>query len=193
MSELREAAQAVINDYDGDGSIEDTEDAIANLRAALAQPETEPEPVAWAVMCDGNAAQTCLTEIAANLIAESLREQNRGRDFDWQTIPLYAHPPRDEWRPASEPPEGLQRRVIAWRYPPRRQGGAWIEALYDDGAWVTRDGIAHDITHWRDVQPPTESTIATEIKAARDEIATWPKERQDAARASAVAVPTEGA
>ena len=67
-----------------------------------------------------------------------------------------AHPPRDEWRPASEPPEDLRGRVIAWRHPPQRQGGAWIEALYDDGAWVTRDGIAHDITHWRDVQPPTE-------------------------------------
>ena len=63
---------------------------------------------------------------------------------------------RDEWRPASEPPEDLRRRVIAWRSPPQRQSGTWVEALYDDGAWVTRDGIAHDITHWRDVTPPTE-------------------------------------
>jgi len=59
------------------------------------------------------------------------------------------------WRPASEPPEDLRRRVIAWRSPPQRQSGTWVEALYDDGAWVTRDGIAHDITHWRDVTPPT--------------------------------------
>ena len=65
-------------------------------------------------------------------------------------------PPRDEWRPASEPPEDLRRRVIAWRSPPQRQSGTWVEALYDDGAWVTRDGIAHDVTHWRDVTPPTE-------------------------------------
>ena len=63
---------------------------------------------------------------------------------------------RDEWRLASEPPEDLRRRVIAWRSPPQRQSGTWVEALYDDGAWVTRDGIAHDITHWRDVTPPTE-------------------------------------
>lgn len=38
------------------------------------------------------------------------------------------------------------------------------------------------------LKPPTESTIATEIKAARNEFATWPKERQDAARVSAVAM-----
>ena len=63
--------------------------------------------------------------------------------------------PRDEWRPAGEPPKH-ERRVIAWRSPPQRQSGTWAEALYDDGAWVTRDGIAHDITHWRDVTPPTE-------------------------------------
>ena len=68
---------------------------------ALAQPETA-EPVAWAVMCDGNVTQTWLTEVAAIRIAENLREQNRGRDFDWQTIPLYAHPPRD----AQPPTEG---------------------------------------------------------------------------------------
>jgi hypothetical protein len=67
-----------------------------------------------------------------------------------------AEPPRDEWRPASEPPEDLRRRVIAWRAPPQRKSGTWFEALYDDGAWITRDGIAYDVTHWRDVTPPTE-------------------------------------
>jgi len=79
-----------------------------------------------------------------------------GSDNIHNIRPLYAHPPRDEWRLASEPPEDLRRRVIAWRSPPQRQSGTWVEALYDDGAWVTRDGIAHDITHWRDVTPPTE-------------------------------------
>lgn len=67
---------------------------------ALAQPEAA-QPGAWAVMCDGDIVKTCLTETAANLIADNLREQNRGRDFDWQTTPLYAHPPRNEWLPAS--------------------------------------------------------------------------------------------
>ena len=71
---------------------------------------------------------------------------------------------RDEWRPASEPPEDGRRRVIAWRSPPQRQSGTWVEALYDDGAWVTRDGIAHDITHWRDADPPTEAPIAAKCQ-----------------------------
>ena len=66
-----------------------------------------------------------------------------------------AEPPRDEWQPAGEPPKH-GRRVIAWRSPPQRQSGTWAEALYGDGAWVTRGGIANDITHWRDVPPPSE-------------------------------------
>ena len=107
---------------------------------ALAQPETTADPVMWMNRYD--ATMKTRDRVTANAMGF--------------TIPLYTHPPRDEWRPASEPPEDLRGRVIAWRHPPQRQGGAWIEALYDDGAWVTRDGIAHDITHWRDVQPPTE-------------------------------------
>ena len=170
---------------------------------------------AWAVECDGDLVDVCLTEIAAQLVMENRREANRGRDFAWRVVPLVplTHsprdewrpaseremlelaakalgmpeapkqyriadglpivitymgkpwnplaemgkdmPPRDEWRPASEPPEDLRQRVIAWRTPPHRQSGAWVEALYDDGAWVTRDGVARDITHWRDVTPPT--------------------------------------
>jgi len=118
---------------------------------ALAQPETA-EPVAWAVMCDGTAVQTFLTETAANLIAENRREQTRGRDFDWQTIPLYAHPPRDEWRPASEPPTGGMRRVLVWH----KQGG-FNGTLYSPGHWDEHWPLG-TITHWRDVQPPTEGS-----------------------------------
>ena len=79
-----------------------------------------------------------------------------GRELFGRTYRIGANPPRDEWRPASEPPEDLRRRVIAWRAPPQRKSGTWFEALYDDGAWITRDGIAYDVTHWRDVTPPTE-------------------------------------
>lgn len=77
-------------------------DLLKLIRVALAQPETA-EPVAWAVVCAGNAVSTCLTETAANLIAENLREKNRGRDFDWQTTPLYAHPPRHVQPPTEAP------------------------------------------------------------------------------------------
>ena len=103
MSELREAAQAALEHWDKVSGIFRMTTETNRLRAALAQPETTAEPVAWAVMCDGaNCTQICLTETAANLIAENLREQNRGRDFDWQTIPLYAHPPRDIEPPTEE-------------------------------------------------------------------------------------------
>ena len=142
--------------------------AAEALRAALAQPKTElrdqhkafthwyfglrgineanfsPEDLAWAawkaalaqpeVPCYAGNARKHVICVCPDCVATNYRE----------------------WRPASEPPEDLRRRVIAWRAPPQRQSGTWVEALYDDGAWVTRDGIAHDITHWRDVTPPTE-------------------------------------
>ena len=50
MSELREAAQAVVDAKDNPlNSIEDIEQVVERLRAALAKPETEAEPVAWRV------------------------------------------------------------------------------------------------------------------------------------------------
>ena len=63
----------------------------AALTALVAQArDEEAEACAWAVMCDGNTVSACLTETAANLIAENLREKNRGRDFSWRVVPLYA-------------------------------------------------------------------------------------------------------
>ncbi len=153
MSELREAAQAALNQWDKVSGVFRMTAETNRLRAALAQPETEAEPVAWAVMCDGaNCTQICLTETAANLIAENMREHDRGRDFDWQTIPLYAHPPRDEWRPASEPPED-GRDVVVWM----NDGGHGCFAIGHclRGAW-TPNYVGSPVTHWRDVQPPTE-------------------------------------
>lgn len=151
MSELREAAQAVVADWDDPmRSIEDMEQAVDRLRAALAVPETA-EPVAWAVMCDGTAVQTFFTETAANLIAENRREQTRGRGFDWQTTPLYAHAPRDEWRLASERPTGAHDVEI----------NVIVTGHYDDVAECWRGEVGDVIDQsrvmgWRDVQPPTE-------------------------------------
>ena len=154
MSELRDQHKAFAEWFLQQNPVApNAEDlAWAAWKAALAEPEAESEPVAWQVRWidpeEGPGAwRICLDPSEADYYA------NR-EDHDWR--PLYAHPPRDEWRPASGPPEDLRRRVIAWRSPPQRQSGTWVEALYDDGAWVTRDGIAHDITHWRDVTPPTE-------------------------------------
>jgi len=171
-TELRDQHKAFTHWYFGLRGINEAnfspEDlAWAAWKAALAQPETEAQTVAW--------------QWRYILPAGPSGWLDRGSEHDWHDVPaedvahyanrsdvevrpLYAHPPRDEWRPASEPPEDLRRRVIAWRSPPQRQSGTWVEALYDDGAWVTRDGIAHDITHWRDVTPPMESPIAAKCQ-----------------------------
>jgi len=115
---------------------------------------------AWAVECDGNLVDVCLTETAAKLIAENMREKNRGRGFVWRVVPLVplTHSPRDEWRPASEPPED-GRDVVVWCEQERRAvHGMYVRrhppvvGLVD--GWVAPD--ASKLTHWRDVQPPTE-------------------------------------
>ena len=69
-----------------------------------------------------------------------------------------AHPPRDEWRPASEPPED-GRDVVVWCEQERRAvHGMYVRrhppvvGLVD--GWVAPD--ASKLTHWRDVTPPTE-------------------------------------
>jgi len=52
-----------------------------------------PEPVAWACVCDERVRTAHLTREAAELIAQNLREQNRGRDFEFRAQPLYTAPP----------------------------------------------------------------------------------------------------
>ena len=179
MSELREAAQAALTAYETFRDVDDIDgldDAMDRLRAALAQPEPEPVvigpewtpcvklPITVHVREQRPDEQHVSTREGItpvkpdDLIMRGVagEEYPIGRELFEKTYRIGAHPPRDEWRLASEPPEDLRRRVIAWRSPPQRQSGTWVEALYDDGAWVTRDGIAHDITHWRDVTPPME-------------------------------------
>ena len=105
MSELRDQHKAFTHWYFGLRGINEAnfspEDlAWAAWKAALAQPETEPEPVAWQVRWidpeEGPGAwRICLDPSEADYYA------NR-EDHDWR--PLYTHPPRDGWRPASELP-----------------------------------------------------------------------------------------
>ncbi len=139
MSELREAAQAVLNDYDGDGTVEDTEQAIDRLRAALAQPETDAEPVAW------------LNRHHAAMVTQD-RETANAMGF---TTPLYAHPPCDRWRLASDPPEN-GRDVVVWM----NDGGHGCFAIGHclRGNWSPYF-LGSPVTHWRDVQPPTEGSL----------------------------------
>ena len=73
---------------------------------------------------------------------------------------------RDGWRPASEPPED-GRDVVVWCAQERRAvHGMYVRrhppvvGLVD--GWVAPD--ASELTHWRDVTPPTESTIAAKCQ-----------------------------
>ena len=158
MSELREAAQAdskLRNQHKAFthwflGLHETTALAPEDLawsawKAALAQPETTAEPVAW--LNRYHAAM--VTQDHATAVAMGF------------TTPLYAHPPRDEWRPASEPPDS-DRLVIVWVADDRSpsNGGYFCtdclrpsRANPDARIWASIG-----VTHWRDVQPPTEES-----------------------------------
>ena len=67
--------------------------------------------------------------------------------------------PRDEWRPASEPPED-DRSVLVWM--PGKLGGLAIGRC-SRGNWSPYY-LGSPVTHWRDVTPPTESTIAAKCQ-----------------------------
>jgi hypothetical protein len=102
MSTLREAAQAVVAQWDTPNwkLVVHTGVLIDRLRAALAQPEAEP--------------------------------------------------PRDEWRPASEPPD-TTRSVLIWlRFGDVETFG---KTLGGPSGFAFQNGA---ITHWRDIEPPTE-------------------------------------
>jgi len=95
-----------------------------------------------------------------------------GRELFEKTYRIGAHPPRDEWRPASEPPDS-DRDVQAWiKIDLSELDGVVTEqceaqAFYEDGVWHVR-GPDHDgwmqlcpghmvsVVVWRDVTPPTE-------------------------------------
>ena len=118
MSELREAAQAALTAYETYRDVDDIDgldDAINALRAALAQPEAEPEPVAWQVK-KGDDMST-LREAAQAAPDAEVRAQHKefARWFlelsdksalaseylawlAWKAA--LAHPPRNEWREA---------------------------------------------------------------------------------------------
>ena len=62
----------------------------ADDRPAVAgQVELSVRPRAWAVVYGEVTHGVCLTEVAAKLWVENLREQNCGRGFDIQVMPLY--------------------------------------------------------------------------------------------------------
>jgi hypothetical protein len=143
MSELREAAQAVVAQWDTPNwkLVVHTGVLIDRLRAALAQPEAEAQPVAWrkpdGAICTDAYKASCW--------------KDKG-----PVEPLYTHPPRDAWRPASDPPED-GRNVIVWytpNDPAKGAPGGLFSGFFRDGEWWPYSG-SETVTHWRDVPPPT--------------------------------------
>ncbi len=120
--------------------------AAEALRAALAQPETA-EPVAWQTF-DGEGGYD-YRDFYQNEAYELEWKRLNPAYADWVT-PLYAHPPRDEWRPASEPPD-TTRSVLIWlRFGDVETFG---KTLGGPSGFAFQNGA---ITHWRDIEPPTE-------------------------------------
>jgi len=217
MSELREAAQAALTAYETFRDVDDIDgldDAMDRLRAALAQPE---------VPCYAGNARKHVICVCPDCVATNYREWRPaseppevtvlpdGSAFGMMSFPL----PYDHWMyrdreylPGADEPVDLPKPILthalrehveaAVRYAVRGATNCGKELDFDPDALVLNAVYAlcgpYGGASLRDIEPPTESTIATEIKAARNEFATWPKERQDAARVSAVAMTpsTEG-
>ena len=162
-TELRDQHKAFTHWYFGLRGINEAnfspEDlAWAAWKAALAQPETEAQPVAWQSRYIGRGEPfgewrtiEWSLEECANLTRGAVEHMRAQTDFEVR--PLYAHPPRDEWRPASEPPED-GRRVLIWVA--TESGEETFRPAYCPvGGWTSVfDG--ETLVAWRDVTPPTE-------------------------------------
>jgi hypothetical protein len=92
MTALREAAQQFVADYEN-GDLGDMKHYARALRAALAQEEQEPVAGAWR-----DPATDDIVSVARRAAWETdygLGGKGRAATY---TEPLYAHPPRREWR-----------------------------------------------------------------------------------------------
>lgn len=168
MSELREAAQAALEHWDKVSGIFRMTTETNRLRAALAQPENRP------CTChpDDNPPQPCAQRYALTECKALAQPETAAEPVAWLnrhhaamvtqdhatavamgfTTPLYAHPPCDRWRLASEPPED-GRDVVVWM----NDGGHGCFAIGHclRGEW-TPNYVGSPVTHWRDIDGPTE-------------------------------------
>ncbi len=138
MSELRDQHKAFAEWFLQQNPVApNAEDlAWAAWKAALAQPETTAEPVAW--LNRHHAAM--VTQDHATAVAMGF------------TTPLYAHPPCDRWRLASDPPEN-GRDVVVWM----NDGGHGCFAIGHclRGNWSPYF-LGSPVTQWRDIEPPEQ-------------------------------------
>ena len=119
----------------------------------LAQPSAEP--VAWATLVDDAVHDVNLTKIAADLRAQNLREQNRGRDFVMSVAPLYVAP-----QPAAEPTATVKQSLTV--PPPKLVRAAWAALDYMDsvgwnGMYPEEWAVAEDLRHALDEHEAKEA------------------------------------
>jgi hypothetical protein len=153
MSGLREAARAVVDQWDTPNRNLDmhTGVLIDRLRAALAVPETA-EPVAWLhAVRSGYGITNRVLSFSAQPFPSGMALHLSDAIETISVAPLYAHPPRDEWRPASEPPED-GRSVLVWM--PGKLGGLAIGRC-SRGNWSPYF-LGSPVTQWRDIEPPEQ-------------------------------------
>lgn len=166
MSKLREAAQAALNQWDKVSGVFRMTAETEALRAALAEPETA-EPVAWQTF-DGEGGYD-YRDFYQNEDYELEWKRLNPAYADWVT-PLYAHPPRDGWRPASEPPDTPPHdyllKKLAMVMPLFEEARDALTAISEQQRAVRcisptladrMDAAGtYSIDDWRDVTPPTE-------------------------------------
>jgi hypothetical protein len=123
MTTLREAAQqaleALQNCANGEDDVLLTRDALAALRAALAEPTTEDssavetvqEPVAWMVYTE-DGKSVCVTDHPADFI-------------EWRSLPLYTHPPQ------RKPLSAIDLRALYDRHAACQEEGPEISGWWD--------------------------------------------------------------
>lgn len=178
MSKLREAAKAALTAYEKFRDVDDIDgldDAMDRLRAALAQPETEAQPVVEPVAWESRWIDP--EEGPSDWVPTQNPDFYRSRP-NFEVRELYANPPRDEWRPASEPPESLPRdyllKKLAMVMPLFEEARDALTAISEQQRAVRcisptladRMDMAgtYSIDDWRDVTPPTESPIAAKCQ-----------------------------
>lgn len=101
------------------------------------------EPVAWRVTCDDVTRSVHIPKIAADFLADRLRNENRGRDFDIQVLPLYAHQAPAQREPLSDAQAVLVKELCTGRRPEYEAPVTECEACLTEDACRIRGQCAH--------------------------------------------------
>lgn len=174
MSELREAAQAALEHWDKVSGIFRMTTETNRLRAALAQPEATAADYDLDAMAEAFSrvieAHHSSTHPFHNPIDADAKIALRTLRGLIPGIKACARPPRDEWRPASEPPDTPPHdyllKKLAMVMPLFEEARDALTAISEQQRAVRcisptladrMDAAGtYSIDDWRDIAPPTE-------------------------------------